>query len=62
MNVPLSEPTRKDEKLFSSLLAEVSSFQEALETLEGESVSIEEAIGLISGIQRDIVQLYRAAA
>ncbi len=52
---------KKDEKLFSSLLGEIGCIQELLDVIEGESVSIEEAVGLISGIQRDIVQLYRAA-
>ena len=51
-----------DEKLFTSLLEEVHCFQEAIDTMEEESVTIEEAMNLISGIQRDIVQLYRAAA
>jgi hypothetical protein len=60
MNVPSSKSAKSDEKLFSSLLGEVHSFQEALDTLEGESVSLEDVIGLVSGIQRDIVQLYRA--
>jgi len=50
-----------DERLFSSLLAEVHHFEELLEVLEGESCSIEEAIGMVNGIQRDIVQLYHAA-
>ena len=53
--------TRNDGKLFSSMLAEVQCFEEMLRDLEGESVSVDDAIGLISGIQRDIVQLYRAA-
>ncbi len=50
-----------DEKLFSSLLGEISFIKETLDILEDESVSVEEAIGLIGGIQRDLVQIYRAA-
>jgi len=56
-----SQQLRSDERLFSSLLAEVQCFQELVDALEGESVSLDDAVGLIGGIQRDIVQLYRAA-
>jgi hypothetical protein len=51
----------RDQKLFSSLLGEIFCLQETLDALEGESVSLDEAVGLVGGIQRDIVQLYRAA-
>ena len=51
-----------DQKLSSSLLEEVYRFEEVLNAVENESISTDEAIGLISGIQRDIVQLYRACA
>ena len=61
MTDQLFEKATNDEKLFSSLLGEVKCLKETLEILEGESVSIDEAIGLIGGIQRDIVQMYRAA-
>jgi hypothetical protein len=49
-----------DRKIFSSLLSEVHCLQEVLNILEQESVSIDEAVSLVSGIQRDIVQLYRS--
>ena len=51
----------KDEKLFASLLGEVSCIKETLDVLEQETVSDDEVLGLIGGIQRDIIQLYRAA-
>ena len=50
-----------DKRLFSKMLDEVMSLQELLGIVEDESVSVEDAIGLVSGIQRDIVTLYRAA-
>lgn len=55
------QTSANDEKLFSSLLGEINCIQELLDVLEGESVSLDEAVGLVGGIQRDIVQLYRAA-
>ena len=55
------QTSTNDEKLFSSLLGEINCIQELLDVLEGESVSLDEAVGLVGGIQRDIVQLYRAA-
>jgi len=56
-----SETSGSDKKLFSTLLGEIACLQEMLDILEGESVSVEEALNLVGGIQRDIVQLYRAA-
>jgi hypothetical protein len=58
----VSRQDRSDERLFSNMLAEVRCIEELVVALESESVTIDDAIGLISGIQRDIVQLYRAAA
>ncbi len=56
-----SDRSTGDQKLFSALLGEISCISEMLETLEGESVSMEDAVGMIRGLQRDIIQLYRAA-
>jgi hypothetical protein len=56
-----AESSGSDQKLFSILLGEIKCIQEILDVLEGESVTIDEAVSLVSGIQRDIVQLYRTA-
>jgi len=61
MQMSRVEATGSDQKLFSSLLGEIHSIQEMLNVLEDESVTVDEAVSMVGGIQRDIVQLYRAA-
>lgn len=61
MELQALEPAVSDPKLFSALLGEVYFISEILDALEGESVTIEDAMGMIGGLQRDIIQLYRAA-
>jgi hypothetical protein len=61
METNVAKTSGSDQKLFSSLLGEISYLQEILNFLEGESVTADEAVSLVGGIQRDIVQLYRAA-
>ena len=50
-----------DTQLLSGLLGEVGCIQEILDALERETVSIDDAVSYVAGIQRDIVQLYRSA-
>jgi len=55
------DASHRDQELFNHLLAEVTCLQETIQALETDSVSLEDTVGLISGIQRDIVHLYRAS-
>ena len=61
MSQTMTTVADRDQKLFHSLLAEVNFLQERLDALEREPTSMEDVMALIGGIQRDIVQLYRAS-
>ena len=50
-----------DQELYRSLLGEIDHMEEILAVFEEESISLEEALGLIGGIQRDVAHLSRAA-
>ena len=53
---------RKGEELHRALLQEISYFQDILKALESESVTWEEVVCFVNGIQRDTLRLYRMAA
>jgi len=57
--VQQSDAHPNDQVIVSNLLGEIASIQELLVVLENEPVSDDEAFRFVSGLQRDIVQLYR---
>jgi hypothetical protein len=55
------EKTQKNQKLYSALLEEIYSMTEMVKALEEESTTLEDVLGMVGGLQRDIIQLYRTA-